>query len=391
MWTRDRVAVAAYFAVLGVVCSAWVSSIDDLKLMLGLNEAELGWLLFCGPFGNLISFTFVGRLVGRLGSRRSTILAAPLYLAASAGLALCFLLKAPVPYWCVALACFGGFGNITNISINTQAGIIEKRCGRNIMSSFHAMFSLFFLFGVLLAMALAPWNVPVGLRALTAIGLSAAAHLWAVRHLPVGGDAPSEKKGGALHWPDRSLLAVGLAGIVIMGCEGAVNDWVNVFFVENFAQQGIDADGLRKIGLVSFTIAMVAGRFYANNLLNRLSTAVVFRLYVILSCIGLGVSLSSPFAYLSATAFIVLASAGFALAGFGLSGLVPILYSKANRTRSMPAASAITFVGTMGFLGYFFGPPLMGFISHLSNLSVALGLFAVLMLLCLFLNPDRQE
>lgn len=37
MWSRERIAVAAYFAVLGFVCSTWASSIDDLKVLLALN------------------------------------------------------------------------------------------------------------------------------------------------------------------------------------------------------------------------------------------------------------------------------------------------------------------------------------------------------------------
>ena len=39
-WSRERIAVAAYFAVLGVICATWASSIDDMKLLLGLIEGE---------------------------------------------------------------------------------------------------------------------------------------------------------------------------------------------------------------------------------------------------------------------------------------------------------------------------------------------------------------
>ena len=55
----------------------------------------------------------------------------------------------------------------------------------------------------------------------------------------------------------------------------------------------------------------------------------------------------------------------------------------------MPAASAITFLGSMGFLGYFMGPPLIGHLAELTSLSVALGLFAVLILACLLIDPEK--
>ena len=388
-WTMERVAVAGYFAILGFVCSAWVSSIDDLKLALGLDDAQLGQLLFFGPLGNLVTFAFASRLIGALGSRRSTVVFAPLYVLAALAMALCFLFRAPYPCWAVSLACFGGIGNLVNISMNTQAGIVEKKSGRSVMNTFHALFSLFFLSGVLVAMGAQSLAVPVAYRMFAAVVLGAVIHLGVLWRLPKDQDERPPEKG---RWrrPDRALLSVGLAAIVIMGCEGAVNDWVNVFYMTNFADTGLDLGGLRKLGLLAFTVAMVTGRFGANGLVNRFSPGRVFRLYVLLSCVGLGLSLSAPFLGLSALVLLALVTVGFAVAGLGISGLVPLLYSKANRTRSMAPASALTFVGSMGFLGYFFGPPFLGFVSRMTNLSVALGIFAALMLFCLLLDLDRD-
>ena len=85
-----------------------------------------------------------------------------------------------------------------------------------------------------------------------------------------------------------------------------------------------------------------------------------------------------------------LGTIGYAIAGFGISALVPILYSKANKTKAMPAASALTFVGSMGFLGSFMGPPLIGHVAQATCLSLALGIFAVLILVCLFLRFDND-
>ena len=62
-WSRERIAVAAYFAVLGVICATWASSIDDMKLLLGLNQAQQGWLLLSGPVGNLVSDDAIAKKV----------------------------------------------------------------------------------------------------------------------------------------------------------------------------------------------------------------------------------------------------------------------------------------------------------------------------------------
>ena len=131
---------------------------------------------------------------------------------------------------------------------------------------------------------------------------------------------------------------------------------------------------------------MTVGRFVTDGLINRFGSAVVLRVYCVLVSVGLGIALCSPWLGIEGLRLHVVATAGYAVAGYGISALVPILYSKANKTKSMPAGSALTFVGSMGFLGYFMGPPMIGHIAHQTNLSVALGIFAVLILACLFLK-----
>ena len=34
MWSRERISVCAYFAILGLVCSAWVSSFSDTRVLI---------------------------------------------------------------------------------------------------------------------------------------------------------------------------------------------------------------------------------------------------------------------------------------------------------------------------------------------------------------------
>ena len=107
-WTRERVSVAAYFAVLGFVCAAWASSIDDIKSLLGVSDSLLGILLFFGPVGNLISFTFASRIVTRFGSRACLTAAAAMHACAATVIALDFFFQAPFWVWCLSLCLFAG-------------------------------------------------------------------------------------------------------------------------------------------------------------------------------------------------------------------------------------------------------------------------------------------
>lgn len=383
-WSRERVAVAAYFAVLGLVCATWASSIDDMKLLLGLNDAQQGWLLFSGPLGNLVSFTFASALVTRLGSRRSLALATSVYLVSALGIAVCFLLRAPFWLWCIAIAALGGTGNLFNISVNTQGGIVERKAGRTIMNSFHAMFSVMCLVAGLLALAASSVGLPPGWRLVGVLAVASAAHLAFLPALPTDNDVARKARGEGFRRPDMPLFLLGLAALVIMGCEGSINDWVNVFYRESLAAP----DSRVKWGFCAVSAAMTIGRVVTDRLINRFGAVRVLRLYCVFVAAGLGIALSSPYTALTGLPLHVLATVGYAVAGYGISALVPILYSKANRTKSMPAASALTFVGSMGFLGYFMGPPMIGHIAHATSLSFSLGIFAVLILACLFLRLE---
>ena len=385
-WPRERIAVLAHFAVLGIVCSAWVSSIDDLKVLLGATDTQLGLLLFSGPVGNLVSFTFASRLITRLGSARSLKMACACYLAGALFLACDYAFRAPYALWCFSIAWIGMTGNIFNISVNTQAGIVEKRSGRQIMSTFHAMFSVAMLIGSLVTLAASALALPVAWRFIFAAALSVAAHLAFRSALP-GGDAvargPGERRG---YRPDRALLALGFSAMVIMGCEGSMGNWVCVYYRDSLGAEG----GYTKLGFCAVMAMMTFGRLVTDRLVNRFTSRVVFHVYSVLVASGLGLALSSPFLGIGGAALLAVATVGYGIAGYGISGLVPILYSKGNRAKCMPPAAALTFIGSMGFCGYFLCSPLIGRLADLTNLSVALGVFAVLILLCLLVNPDAE-
>lgn len=383
-WNGERIAVAAYFAVLGFICATWVSSIDDMKMLLGLDEAQQGWLLFSGPLGNLVSFTFASALVTRFGSRRSLVISSSLYMLAALGMAACFRLRAPVPLWCLAIATLGATGNVFNISVNTQGGIVERKSGRTIMNSLHAMFSAMCLAGGLLAFAAASLGVPVEARFGVVLATALAAHLVFFSRLPKESDVAKKRKGEGFRRPDAALFMIGLAALVIMGCEGSINDWVGVFYRDALGA----VDGRVKWGFCAVSAAMTLGRLVTDGFVNRFGAAAVMRVHCVLVAAGLAIALTSPCTGFSGLSLHLLATAGYAIAGYGISALVPILYSKANRTKSMPAASALTFVGSMGFLGYFMGPPMIGHVAHATSLSLALGIFGVLILLCLFFRYE---
>ena len=229
-WSKGRMAVAAHFALLGLVCATWGSSIDDAKLLLELGERELGWLLFSGPAGCLASFMFASALTARFESRSCLVLSTILYLASAAGGMACFLSRATFPFWCTATACLAATGNLFNISMNTQAGIVECRAERTIMGSFHAIFSLMCLVASLGTAAGSYLGIPPEWRLSAVLVIAVVVHLSFLRWLPKDDGIATKPGRGRLRMPDAQLLVVGLAALVVIACEGAINNWVGVFY-----------------------------------------------------------------------------------------------------------------------------------------------------------------
>jgi MFS family permease len=71
---------------------------------------------------------------------------------------------------------------------------------------------------------------------------------------------------------------------------------------------------------------------------------------------------------------------GFFIVGIGLSTIVPIAYSVAGNAKGLPSGVGLAMVTTVGYSGFLFGPPIIGFLADFVTLR-----FALLLVLFLFL------
>jgi len=90
---------------------------------------------------------------------------------------------------------------------------------------------------------------------------------------------------------------------------------------------------------------------------------------------------------LSAIVFpnIYTATLGFLLTGFGVSSIVPLTYGLAGRSKTMSAGMAIAAVSTVGYLGFLFGPPIIGYIAKAASLRWSFALIGLLASFMIFL------
>ncbi len=371
---RARVAICCSFFIQGATFATWCSRIPDVRDRLGLNEAALGTLLLAIPVGQLLSMAPNGFLVARFGSRRMLILAGFLYPAV-----LLFLGFAPtVPLLALGLLAAGFAANLSNTAANTQGVLLEHFYRRSIIALFHGMWSCAGLAAVALAMALGPFGVPAWAHfGGVALGAWALLSFSGGALLPFDRAAPAAARDGMAWRPTPFLLWLGVASLGCMACEGAVYDWGGVYFRDVLSA----APAHQSYGYFAYLCTMVAGRFVADRIVNRLGVRRV--LYAAGAFIAGGLALAVCAPSFGGPAAMVGTMAGFALVGCGTSAVVPLCCGLAGKAHGVPPSIAIAQISTIGFFGFLAAPPLIGYVAHAAGLRLSFALMAVVGLLVL--------
>lgn len=358
-----RVAVATIFFVNGAATANWLVRIPAVQAKLGLSAGALGVALFGVAVGALVSMPLTGRLVARYGSRPVTRVAAFIFAAV-------FLLPplAPNPsVLFVALVGLGAGHGALDVAMNAQAAIVERRYGRPIMSSFHALFSLGGLAGAAVGGVIANNHIgPLAHLVGTALVVAMVASRITVRMLPASADAAPDHMSAAR--PRGALVTLGIVAFCVLLGEGAMADWSAVY-LRDITGAG---PGLAAAGYAAFSLAMASGRLAGDALTLRAGSARLVRVGGALAALGLTCALafSSPWA----------AILGFGTVGAGLSVAFPIVLTTASVLPGTTPGTAIATVSTFGYAGFLAGPPLIGFVAEAMTLR---GGLAVVVVMCL--------
>ena len=122
-----------------------------------------------------------------------------------------------------------------------------------------------------------------------------------------------------------------------------------------------------------FSAGMAIFRLLGDAITVRLGYGRTVRVGALVAALGLGFALlmQSPYWALP----------GFAATGAGLSVIIPLVFASGGRIPGVSRGAGIATVTGLGYLGFLFGPPAIGFLSQLSSLRYALWLIVVLTLL----------
>lgn len=336
----------------------------------------MGLVLLSASFGALFAMPFTGWLITQNGSKRITQLS---------GFALMFIV--PIftlsPNAIVLTSIFFVVGLITgtmDVAMNAQAVVVEKQIKKPIMSFFHAMFSLGMTAGagcgslfIKLEQSLLVHFSIVCLIALVLLLIS-------FQFLVDDEVKDEDKPTSVFQLPEAALVGIGVIAFCCMLGEGAMADWSTNYMLNTVNIEKAAAP----FGLIAFSGAMMIGRFTGDIARKKVGDTNLLHWGSLLACMGLALTIFFPFP--------IFAIAGMLLVGLGLSTIVPIAYSQAGNYPGLAAGVGIGMVTTIGYAGFLFGPPIIGFIADWYSLRTAfyfiLALFVIMSFLT-FLNKKQ--
>lgn len=367
---KNRFSIGILFLLCGLNFATWATRIPDFKYQLHLTDAELGTVLMGLPFGSLVSLPLAGWLLSKFNSRLICIVAVLLYILIIPIIG--FSINSYMLFACLFF--FGMAGDILNIAMNTQVVALEAKMNKIIMSSFHAIFSIGLMLGALFG------------GYLSRKGYDFQTHFYliaGINFLSIPVFFPNLLKDQAKQEEDQkpksSILNLGryltiLALVAFCGmlCEGAMADWITLYFKEN-----VDLSNYATtIGFSSFALAMVVGRFTGDYISQNFGVRNILILNGIFISLGMLLTLFVP--------VVEGKILGCFLTGLGISTIVPLIYSQAGNQKNIEPAIAIAGVSTIAYIGFLIGPVLIGYIADFLNLQYALVLLILLGLLASF-------
>jgi MFS family permease len=371
---QSRIAVAVFFFVSGFGFSTWASRIPTIQQQLHLNEAQLGAVLFALPAGLMITLPFTGFLLRRFSSRYIMLTGALLF-----NVMLC-LTGFTSQTWQLVLVLFffGSSRNMFNISANAQSIGVQAMYSRSIIANFHGIWSIAGFAAASVGSLMVSINLLPSWHFLMVGVVLTSSALFFYKHTVHQQPKPHERKT-SFRIPEAALLKLGCICFASMAIEGTMYDWSAIYL-----KKAVHASKeMATAGYAVYMVAMTLGRFTGDKIANTLGVKNMLKYSGLLIFLGLMLAATLP--------YTITAALGFMMTGFGVSCIVPMVFSMAGKVKHMSSGPAIAGVSTVGYFGFLIVPPTVGFIAEGFNLRWSFALIAMLGALIIWLVNQWKE
>ncbi len=373
----SRVAVSSLFFLNGFLYTNWTARLPELQDYFGVNNAQLGTILFCIALGSLVSMPATGWLSDRFGSDRILVIMSTFFCVAIP------LVAASQQEWVIRL-CFFGLGVTTgamDVTMNGQAVLVERQWGKVIFSSFPRGFQHRYGAGCPVGRPYALYNISFAYQLVPLSALGIVLVGWVSYHLiqevpePVAAStaAASTDKLSAM----KAILPFGIIAFCCMLGEGSITDWSAIYMHTIVGQ----TDVVSAWAFGVFGLAMTVGRLFGDYATAKIGMQKLMLIDALLATAGLGLVLGFATVW---SAFV-----GLFLAGIGLSTIIPLVFSQAGNLRGITPSLGISMATSIGYTGFFVGPPVIGYLAEAFDLRIGLT-FVLLLFVAMAVIIARQ-
>ncbi|MFD8522392.1 MFS transporter [Streptomyces capillispiralis] len=366
---RARAAVAVLFLTNGALFANLLPRYPEIKADLGIGNAAYGLAVAAFPAGAIAAGLAAGVLVRRLGSARVAVAGT---LLTGAG-ALAAGLADSVAAFAAALFLAGAMDAITDVAQNAHGLRVQRRYGRSIINSLHAIWSVGAVTGGAMAAGAIALGLTRGQHLLVSGVLFGIAACAALRHCLPGPDTePAAEDDTTGHDTSRdrntaaprrvvhvlaALVLIATAGTLV---EDAGNSWAALYLSDSLHASAT----LAASGFIALVGAQFVGRLIGDRLVDRFGQRQVARAGGLIAAAGMGLALAVP-----TVPGTVL---GFAAAGFGVATLVPAAMHEADELPGLRPGSGLTIVSWLMRLGFLLSPPVVGLVADAAGLRTGL-------------------
>jgi sugar phosphate permease len=339
----------------------WVARMPAIRDRLSLTPSEIGAVLLATALGSIAAIPVVSRLSVTRGSDAVLRVSLPLLALGSVaiGVATSFALL-------LAVAVLNGmFLGATDVTMNAQASLLERRTGEPVLSRMHAGWSIGSAVGAGIAATTAAASASVAVT--MGIGAIILIATWLPARRRLLADAMKSQSDPAsrpkVKLPRVILLVGSVVGLAYL-IEGGVIGWSTLYVHDVF---GVVA-WLAAVGYLAFELSMVTGRFFGDSVRRLWGDRRAALSGSALSIVGLALVVMAPLP--------LIAVAGLVIVGLGQAVVVPIGFASAGVAGGAAAAAAIARVGAFGYAGVIAGPAAFGVVAQAASMRAG---FACLM------------
>ena len=352
----------AGFLVIGMAWASFFAQMPVIKANLGASDDTYGAILLIAAVGALAAMwlaPLADRVAGAFSLPVGAALVALGFFMAGASYNLIVFL--------IAMTLASAGSGIIDVLVNARIAGIEARSKRNLMNLNHGLYSFAYAGAALLTGAAreAGWT-PSQVFGVLIVLILALCVLMYGRDNDTGIEDTTNGTGSV------SAVFVWLIGIIVLMAflaEASTEGW-SALHIERTLNGGA---GEGALGPALLGLTMGIGRFSGHIVSRYVADRVLICAALIVSGCGIALAASAQ--------TLMVAYAGFALGGLGISVVAPVALALLGRSVPPEARmKAISRASVVGYTAFFAGPPLMGFVSEDYGLRAAFYVVAVLLI-----------